>query len=121
MRGPRRFNNEEPAALSLPWIHILLALADGDLHGYAIMRDVEERTEGAVTLWPATLYGAIKRMLAADLIRRAPAPSADEDPRRRYYRLTPLGRRVLQHETARLERLVKAARQRNVLGKTTST
>ena len=120
MRTRRRFDGDESSPLSLPWIHILLALADGDRHGYGIMQDVEDRTDGAVTLWPATLYGATKRMVAAGLIDRAKAPSTDDDPRRRYYCLTPLGRQVLEQETARLAELVNAARVRNVLGKSTS-
>ncbi len=82
------------------------------------MRDVEERTTGHVKLWPATLYGAIKRMLAAGLIEEAPAapPRLDtDDQRRKYYRLTNPGRRVLAQETGRLAELVEIARQKDVL------
>ena len=92
------------------WFHILLSLAAEEQHGYGIMQDVLERTMGKVRLWPATLYGSIKRLIEADLIEespRRPAPELD-DARRRYYRLTPLGRRVLDAECSRLQELVDA-------------
>jgi DNA-binding PadR family transcriptional regulator len=77
------------------------------------MRDVEERTGGDVTIWPATLYGAIKRMLAAGLVEEAPEHAEeDDDPRRRYYELSATGRRVLKRETERLARLVRIAEER---------
>jgi DNA-binding PadR family transcriptional regulator len=103
--------------LSLPWVHILLALAGGERHGYGIMQDVDGRTEGHVRLWPATLYGAIRRMLAAGLIEEASPPTRpdSDDQRRKYYRLTDSGRRVLARETERLAELVETARQRDVL------
>jgi len=82
------------------------------------MRDVEERTDGEVTIWPATLYGAIKRMLAAGLLEEAPHHGgADDDPRRRYYRITEAGREVLARETARLSRLVQIAEEKEVAGR----
>ena len=98
--------------------HILLSLAAGEQHGYGIMQDVLERTTGKVRLWPATLYGTIRRLMEAELIEespRRPAPELD-DARRRYYRLTPLGRRVLDAECARLQALVNAihAKRRSV-------
>lgn len=92
------------------WFHILLSLASGEQHGYVIMQDVLERTVGKVRLWPATLYGSIKRLMEAELIEeslRRPAPAMD-DARRRYYRLTKLGRQVLDAECARLQDLVDA-------------
>jgi DNA-binding PadR family transcriptional regulator len=92
--------------------HVLVALADGDKHGYAILRDVEQRTERRVLLSTGTLYGIIKRLLADGLIaeaRRRPAASMD-DERRRYYRLTAFGREVALAETARLERASAMAR-----------
>lgn len=98
--------------LKSQWFHILLALASGEQHGYGIMQDVLDRTAGKVRLWPATLYGSIKRLMEADLIEespRRPAPELD-DARRRYYRLTPLGRRVLNAECDRLQNLVRAIR-----------
>ena len=97
--------------------HILLALAGGELHGYAIMREVEVLTGGAQRLGPGSLYGSIKRMLADGLIEECgerPDPAAD-DERRRYYRLTDLGRRAAGTEARRLEVLVVAARGRRLL------
>ena len=94
--------------------HILLALADQDRHGYGIMLEVEQNTGGELKMGPGTLYGTIKRMLAAGLIEESgdrPDPDLD-DERRRYYRLTPFGRQVLQAETLRLERLVRVAQAR---------
>ena len=94
-----------------PVFQILIALADGDRHGYAIMQDVAERTSGKTRMSPGTLYGSIKRMLEQDLIeevRRRPAPEDDE--RRRYYRLTKLGRRAAEAEIARMADILKQAR-----------
>jgi DNA-binding PadR family transcriptional regulator len=96
--------------------HILLALADEDRHGYAIMQEVERITDGAAKMGPGTLYGTIKRMLAAGLIEEAdsrPGPDVD-DERRRYYRATALGRHVLAAETTRMTALVTAARAKRV-------
>ncbi|MCC6537590.1 MAG: helix-turn-helix transcriptional regulator [Bryobacterales bacterium] len=93
------------------WFHIMAVLADGEQHGYAIMQQVQERTGGKVRLWPATLYGAIKKLLDEELITELfERPSAaDDDARRRYYRLTPLGHAVLSAEVARLRELVRFA------------
>lgn len=102
--------------LKSQWFHILLALASGEQHGYGVMQDVLDRTAGKVRLWPATLYGSIKRLMEADLIEespRRPAPELD-DARRRYYRLTPLGRRVLNAECDRLQDLVRVIRVKRV-------
>jgi len=96
--------------LKTQWFHILLSLAGEEQHGYGIMQQVLERTMGKVRLWPATLYGSIKRLIEADLIEesnRRPAPEVD-DARRRYYRLTPMGREVLDAECERLQELVRA-------------
>ena len=98
--------------LKTNWFHILLSLAAGEQHGYGIMQDVLEETTGKLRLWPATLYGAIKRLIEAGLIEESdvrPAPEED-DARRRYYRLTPLGRQVLDAECDRLNDLVRAIR-----------
>src|SRR5215831_21416948 len=95
--------------LKTQWFHIMLSLAADEQHGYGIMQEVLERTGGKVRLWPATLYGTLKRLTGEDLIAestRRPAAEAD-DPRRKYYRLTPLGRRVLAAESQRLEDLVR--------------
>jgi DNA-binding PadR family transcriptional regulator len=99
-------------------LHILLALADGSKHGYGIMQEVETISEGRVNMGPGTLYGSIKRMLAAGLIEETgdrPAPEFD-DERRRYYQLTGLGRGVLTEETRRLRDLVRVARRKRLIG-----
>lgn len=103
--------------LTEPVFHILLALADGPRHGYGVMQDVEERTEGRVRLGPGTLYGAVKRLREQRLIDEVDAPAAaeGEDERRRYYGLTALGRRVAALEAARLERMVAAARGKRLI------
>ena len=99
------------------WFHIMLSLAGGEQHGYGIMQDVLNRTTGKVRLWPATLYGSIKRLIEAGLIEESderPAPEFD-DARRRYYRLTGLGERVLDAECDRLQELVRAIRAKQGL------
>ena len=97
---------------------ILLALADGEQHGYSIMRQVEARASGAVLLHPGTLYRALARLLESGLIaelNERPAPAQD-DERRRYYRLTTNGRAVARAEAERLASQVAAARSRKLLG-----
>ena len=98
-------------------LHILLAVADGDQNGYAIAQAVEELTEGTVRMGPGTLYGSIGRMVASGLLEESSRPRgrATDDERRRFYRMTPLGRRVLESETNRLARVVALARAKNVL------
>jgi DNA-binding PadR family transcriptional regulator len=94
------------------WFHIMLSLAAGEQHGYGIMQDVLNRTTGKVRLWPATLYGSIKRLIEAEFIEESderPAPELD-DARRRYYRLTALGKQVLDAECERLQELVRTIR-----------
>jgi DNA-binding PadR family transcriptional regulator len=98
--------------LKAHWFHIMLSLAGEEQHGYGIMQEVLNRTTGKVRLWPATLYGSIKRLIEAELIEESderPAPELD-DARRRYYRLTPLGKRVLDAECERLQELVRTIR-----------
>ena len=93
-------------------LHILMALADEDRHGYAIIQEVRARTGGEVRLGPGTLYRSIQRMLDADLIvevAERPAPELD-DERRRYYRITTFGRAVARAEANRLQELVRLAR-----------
>jgi len=110
-QGPESFLPLTPAVF-----HILLALADGEKHGYAIMQEVEDMTEGKVQMGPGTLYGSIKRMLAAGLIEESddrPDPTLD-DERRRYYRHTGLGRKVLRQETERMAELMALARRKHV-------
>lgn len=91
------------------WFHVLLSLSGTEQHGYGIMNEVLERTGGKVRLWPATLYGTLKRLMDEDLISESDnRPAAElDDARRKYYRLTPLGRRVLAAESERLEELVR--------------
>ena len=104
---------EAPELLPLPQavFQILVALADQDRHGYAIMQDVALRTDGALRLSPGTLYGSIKRMLEDGLIVEVETrPSADDDERRRYYRITPFGRDLAQAEADRLTVLLRQAR-----------
>jgi DNA-binding PadR family transcriptional regulator len=107
---------EEYLPLPASVMHILVALADGEKHGYAIMLDVVDVSGGAVRMGSGTLYGSIKRMLEQGLIEEAderPDPALD-DQRRRYYRLTALGQRVGAAEQARLAALVDAARLRRL-------
>jgi len=103
--------------LKTQWFHILLSLAGEEQHGYGIMQEVLQRTTGKVRLWPATLYGSIKRLIEAGLIEESshrPSPELD-DARRRYYRLTPLGRSVLNAECERLQELVQAIQTKQTM------
>ena len=104
MDDPQRF-----LPLSPHQFHILLALTDRDRHGYALIQDIAQRTDGALRLGTGTLYTAIARLVELGLIADAGRPSSREDERRRYYRLLPLGCGVLRAETARLEALVRHA------------
>ena len=115
-----RETNENYGPLTPAMFHVLLALAGEDLHGYAILKEVELRTAGKVKLSTGTLYGIIKRLLADGLVaelRSRPAESQD-DERRRYYRLTSAGRQVATAEAERMDEMVNAARARNLLKKT---
>jgi DNA-binding PadR family transcriptional regulator len=108
------------ALLPLPpaTFHILLALVDDDLHGYAIMQEVAERTSGSVRLGPGTLYGSLKRLLDAGLVEEGderPDPKQD-DERRRYYRITKYGISVARAEARRLDGMVRAARRKKLIG-----
>lgn len=113
---------EEPVPGSFLPLHkdtfqILVSLADRDRHGYSVIQDVAERTDGAVRLSPSTLYGAVKRLLEQGLITELserPDPEHD-DERRRYYRLNKLGRQVAMAEARRLERLLGDARAMGLL------
>ena len=97
-------------------LHILLALAEGERHGYAIAQDIETTTGGDIHMGPGTLYGSIRRMLAAGLIDESPRKRRpDDDERRRYYRLTPVGKRLLEAELSRLTRVVRVARGKRIL------
>ncbi len=98
-------------------LHILLALNDGERHGYAIAQEIEQATAGQIRTGPGTLYGSIQRMLAASLIEDAPRRkrAANEDERRRYYRITTFGHRVLALELQRLADVVRVARSKRLL------
>jgi DNA-binding PadR family transcriptional regulator len=109
-----RHANEPDLLVPLPpaAFHILIALADEDRHGYAIIQEVASRTRGEVRLGAGTLYRSIQRMLEQGLlveVRERPAPEHD-DERRRYYRITPFGRDVAKAEARRLSQLVRLAR-----------
>jgi DNA-binding PadR family transcriptional regulator len=109
---------ESNPPLTPAMFHVLLALAGDDLHGYAILKEVELRTDGEVKLSTGTLYGIIKRLLNDGLIiERRERPAAYDDERRRYYRLTPQGREVAAAEAERLEKVVALARARRLLKK----
>jgi DNA-binding PadR family transcriptional regulator len=93
---------------------ILLALLDGDLHGYGIMRVVEEQTDGSVRLGPGTLYSSLQTLEDAQAIREVPNKAANAE-RRRHYRLTAAGKKLVQSEVQRLEELLKIARTKKLM------
>ena len=113
-RAPEEFLPLTPAVF-----HILVALGDGEAHGYAIMQDVLQRTGGSMRLSAGTLYGAVSRLLEDGLIEECEVrPDRDiDDARRRYYRLSNLGTRVLAGETRRLSELLRAARSTKAIRK----
>jgi len=104
------------APLTTPVFQILLSLIDDELHGYALIQDIRERTGGEVALTASTLYAALKRLLEAGLIEELDQrPHAGDDQRRRYYRITTLGRAAARDEARRLERLTAQARAKKLL------
>jgi DNA-binding PadR family transcriptional regulator len=110
-------NPEDLLPLTPAVFNIMLALANSEKHGYAIMLEVEANTSGQIAMGPGTLYGSIKRMLNLGLIEEAderPDPEMD-DQRRRYYRLTGMGQKVLRLEAERLASQVRVARAKNLL------
>ncbi|UCC26569.1 MAG: helix-turn-helix transcriptional regulator [Gemmatimonadales bacterium] len=107
---------EQLPPLKAAWFHILLALSDNALHGFAIREAVEARTGGGVKLWPANLYGSIRDMAEQELLEPlAEDEQPDDDQRRQYYRLTARGRELLRMEADRLQQLVDAARASQAL------
>ena len=103
-------------SLSTPVFHILLALVDQDRHGYAIIKEVEQRSGGEVVLSTGTLYAAIKRLVEAGLIERTDgASSPSDDERRRYYRLTSAGRQAARQEVERMAALVGVAQRKRLI------
>jgi len=117
--GKKQKDPEEWLPLTPAVFHVLLALADGERHGYAIMQEVAEHTDGTITMGPGTLYGTIKRLLEARLIKESDERPdlALDDERRRYYRLTALGEQVVRAEARRYEEMVKLARGKRLVGK----
>src|SRR5215467_5938472 len=109
--------SESQAPLTAAMFNVLISLADGEKHGYAILKEVDEQTGGEVQLSTGTLYGIIKRLLAEGLIVESRnRPSANEDDsRRRYYRLTDAGREVAVAEAVRMEKLLARARSKRLL------
>ena len=96
------------------WFHILLSLAGAEQHGYGIMQEVLDRTNGTVRLWPATLYGSLKRLIGDGLIEESDERPVEEldDARRRYYKLTRLGRTVLELECERMQEMVRIVQKK---------
>src|SRR5579863_1803165 len=109
--------NQPELALTPAMFQVLLALGDDEKHGYAILKDVEDQTGGEVKLSTGTLYAIIKRLVSEGVIKecRNRPPADQDDQRRRYYRLTPLGRELAVAEAERMERLVAAAREKHLL------
>jgi DNA-binding PadR family transcriptional regulator len=108
--------SESQAPLTAAMFNVLITLADGDKHGYAILKEVEEQTAGEVQLSTGTLYGIIKRLLSDGLIVESRhRPAEDDDQRRRYYRLTEPGRQVAIVEAMRMERVLARARNKRLL------
>jgi|SRR5580658_6116939 DNA-binding PadR family transcriptional regulator len=103
--------------LSPAILHILLSLAAEDLHGYAIMQEVTRQSEGKYKLGPGTLYDNLQKLIQQKLVQELGRRPGDDDPRRRYYRLTSLGRGVLAAETDRLAVVVREARSRLQIAK----
>jgi len=122
MTTKEKINPESLLPLRPSVFHILLALSDGDLHGYGIMQEVAGHTAGQIRLGPGTLYGTIKRLLGDKLIIEAeerPDPELD-DERRRYYRLTDFGQKVLKAEVHRISKMVAVAQRKRLIPKTRS-
>lgn len=115
MKRPSRNADYGPVPLTPVEFHILLSLADGERHGYAILQDVSRRTDDQFRLRTGTLYTVIKRMLDNGWIEDTPSRQPGDDERRRYYRLTRLGRDVMRTEARRLQELVTLAQQKRVL------
>lgn len=109
-------NSPEPAVLTQAMHHILLALLEGERHGYAIMQAVEALTAGATRMGPGTLYTSIRKLLDAGLIEESGERPDADDERRRYYRVTAGGREAVRAETQRLSRLVRFAQKHAFAG-----
>ncbi len=101
-----------PPPLTTAVLHVLISLSQSERHGYGILKDVLEQSEGRVKLGPGTIYGTLQRLMEAGWVEETNAPAGGVDERRRYYRLTRQGRQALQTEIDRLDALVRAARVR---------
>lgn len=110
-----RASVEKTLPLRTPVFHILLVLAERDLHGLGIADEVGLATNGAIELGPGTLYRSLKEMVALGVVQETEAPDITADPRRKYYGITPWGRKVVKAEAARFEHLVELARERSLL------
>lgn len=95
-------------------VHVLLALADGERHGYAILKDVQRQAEHAIAIGPGTIYGTLQRLMDSGWVEETDAPASATDARRRYYRLTRDGRDALRHEVHRLDGVLRLARERRI-------
>ncbi len=107
--------NGAPKPMKPAEFHILLTLAGCDLHGLGIAKAIDEATDGVIRLGPGTLYRTLKQLVAAALIEEVPARDGDDDPRRRYYRITDPGRGRVRTDAERLARIVRTARDNAVL------
>jgi len=115
----KRRNPDDCLPLTPAMFEVLIALADGEKHGYAVLKEVSRRTDGSVSLSPGTLYAIIRRFVSDGIVAESDErpDAALDDERRRYYRLTPFGKEVASAETARLEAMVDVARSTRMLGK----
>lgn len=119
----KEINPEEMLPLTPAAFHVLMALADGERHGYAIMQEIAEHTDGRMQMGPGTLYGTIKRLLEAGLIEESderPDPHLD-DERRRYYRLSGVGEKVVRAEAQRYADMAAVARGKRLIGRPASS
>ena len=110
---------ESRTPLTPPVFHLLLAVADGARHGYEIIKEIERRSEGRVVLSTGTLYAAIKRLLADGMLEETNQGTnvVNQDDRRRYYRLTPFGRKVTKAEVARMIQLIRIADEKRLVSR----
>lgn len=104
-----------PIRITPSFFFLMLTLTDGVRHGYAMAREVEERSEGSITLGPGSLYWSLGRLAGVGLIEEVPSPEGEDDTRRRYYRLTAFGRRVVEQEARTLSKVMRFARAKRIV------